>query len=43
MARAVVATADANLDLTFLLLWGGVELAVGKSLTSTSTITNFPD
>jgi predicted ABC-type sugar transport system permease subunit len=43
IARVVVATADTNFDLTFLILWGGVELTVGKSLTSTSMITNFPD
>lgn len=32
IVRAVVATAGSNLDLTFLLVWGGVELTVGKSL-----------
>ena len=42
IARVVVATADSNLDLTFLLLWGGLELTVGKSLTPKSTITKFP-
>ena len=31
IARVVIATSGAQIDLTWVLLWGGIEASVGKS------------